>query len=231
MNIAKVLFEFLSFPKFTKETLKDVVEFPNESRQLLESALERGRGLILLSGHFSNWELVALAVGAFSPKKLSIIVHPFHNTAVDNLANKYRGLLGNSTVPMDNAVRASLSTLRENGIVALLADQSAAKEVAPAKFFGIEAPTYQGPALFALRTRASVQVGFAARKDDGTYRLDLHELEYGDLKDTSDECVVELTQRHVSALEEFIRKNPGDWLWFHKRFKHLEVFQEKLREK
>jgi KDO2-lipid IV(A) lauroyltransferase len=230
VNVATVFFEFLYFPRFTRENLHEVVEFPDESRHLIESALDRGRGLILISGHFSNWELVAFAVGAFSPKHFSIIVHPFHNKAVDKLANRYRGLLGNSTVPMGNSIRASLSTLRENGIVALLADQSSAKESLAANFLGIDVPTYQGPSMFALRTRAAVQFGFLIRKDDGTYRLHLHEIDYNDLKDDSEASVVKLTQRHVSALEELIKKYPENWLWFHRRFKNVPAFQEKLRE-
>ena len=228
VNVATVFLEFLYFPKFTKESLKDVVEFPNESQRLIESAIERGRGLILISGHFSNWELVALAIGAFSPKRFMIIVHPFHNKVFDKFANKYRGLLGNSTVPMEHSVRASISTLRENGIVALLPDQSSAKESLPARFFGTDVPTFQGPSLFALRTRAAVQFGFLIRKDDGNYRLHLHEIEYSDLKDVSEAAAAELTQRHVNALEEFIRRYPENWLWFHKRFKHVQVFQERL---
>jgi len=229
VNVATVFFEFLYFPKFTKENLHEVVEFPEDARHLIESAIERGRGLILISGHFSNWELVALAIGAFSPKQFSIIVHPFHNKAVDKFANRYRGLLGNSTVPMGNSIRASLSTLGENGIVALLADQSSAKESPAANFFGIDVPTFQGPSMFALRTRAAVQFGALVRKDNGTYRLHLHEIDYSDLQDDSEASVVELTQRHVRALEEFIRKYPENWLWFHRRFKNVPAFQERLR--
>lgn len=230
VNIATVFFEFLYFPKFTKENLKEVVEFPDEARCLIESALECGRGLILISGHFSNWELAAFAIGALSSKQFTIIVHPFHNKGVDRFANKYRGLLGNSTVPMENSVRASLSTLQENGVLALLADQSAARESPPSNFFGIDVPTFQGPAMFALRTSAPVQFGFVARKEDGTYRFHLQEIDYADLNDDSESSVAELTQRHVDALEEIIRKYPENWLWFHKRFKHVQAFQEKLRE-
>jgi KDO2-lipid IV(A) lauroyltransferase len=230
INVATVFFEFLYFPKFTKHRLRDFVEFPEESRRLIESAMNRGNGLVLMSGHFSNWELVALAIGAFSPKRFAVVVHPFHNKTVDAFTNKYRRHLGNSTVPMENSVRASISTLRENGIVALLADQSSAKESLPARFFGIDVPTFQGPALFALRTRAAVQFGFLIRKDDGTYRLHLEEIDYTDLKDASEKNAAELTQRHVDALEKAIREYPGNWLWFHRRFKHVPAFQEKLKE-
>ncbi|MCL4540444.1 MAG: hypothetical protein M1469_05650 [Bacteroidetes bacterium] len=229
VNIATVLFEFLYFPKFTRENLRNFIDFSDEMYRLIESDLEKGKGLIMISGHFSNWELIALTVGALSPKNLLIIVHPFHNEAVDNVAEGYRSHLGNITVPMGKSIRAALNQLTSNGILALLADQSAAKESPTARFFGVEVPTFQGPSSFALRTGAAVQVGFMIRTEDGKYRVDLQRVDYNDLKDESEENVRELTQRHVNILEDYIRRYPDKWLWFHKRFKHVPAFQELLR--
>ena len=228
VNIATVLFEFLYFPKFTKKNLEEVVEFKEESRRLVEDALKKGKGLIMMSGHFSNWELIALTIGACFPGKMQIIVHPFHNKAVDKVAEAYRGHLGNSTVPMANAIRAALTQLRSNAIVALLADQSAARESASSTFFGIDVPTFQGPASFALKTGAEMQAGFLIRMEDGTYLVDLRKIDHDDLKDDSEESVRKLTQRHVAILENFIREHPSDWLWFHKRFKHVDAFHDML---
>ncbi|HQT91952.1 MAG TPA: hypothetical protein PL001_07980, partial [Candidatus Kryptobacter bacterium] len=230
VNIATVLFEFLYFPKFTPDNLRDFVEFTADSRALIETGFSKGRGLVMMSGHFSNWELIALAIGASFPGKIQIIVHPFHNKAVDRLADSYRRHLGNSTVPMANSIRAALTWLKSNGIVALLADQSAAKESAPARFFGIEVPTFQGPSSFALRTRAEMLAGFLIRRENGTYLVDLRRIEYSDLKDESEESVSELTQRHVAMLEDVIRKHPTDWLWFHRRFKHTPEYQKAIEE-
>lgn len=228
VNVATVLFEFLYFPKFTKENIKEIVEFSEESRRMVEAALEKGRGLILMGGHFSNWELIALTIGASFPGRMLIIVHPFHNKAVDRVAESYRQHLGNSTVPMANSIRASLTHLRSNGILALLADQSAAKESGPARFFDIDVPTFQGPASFALRTRSDIQTGFLIRRENGTYVVELRNISIEDLEDDSEENVRELTQRHVSILEEYVRKYPSDWLWFHRKFKHVSEFQEML---
>ncbi len=230
VNVVTVLFEFLCFPKFTRESLREFVDFSGDMYRLIESDLERGKGLVMISGHFSNWELIALTVGTLSPKNLLIIVHPFHNETVDRVAERYRAHLGNETVPMDKSIRAALSQLTSNGILALLADQSPAKESPTAKFFGIDVPTFQGPASFALRTGAAVQVGFMIRNGDGSYRVDLQRVDYSDLTDESEESVRELTQRHVSLLESYIRKYPENWLWFHRRFKHVPAFHEALRQ-
>ncbi|HEY9166982.1 MAG TPA: lysophospholipid acyltransferase family protein [Candidatus Kryptonia bacterium] len=226
INVATVFFEFLYFPRFTEKSLGELVEFRDESRELIESALAKGKGLVMISGHFCNWELIAFSVGRFYPKRFLVIVHPLSNRAADVLTDKYRRLLGNSTVPMGNSIRAALTELHSNGIVALLADQSAAKESAPAKFCGIEVPTFQGPASFALKTGAAVHVGFLIRKEDGRYSVELKEIDCSDLKDDSEESVKELTQRHVTVLEEYVRRYPEWWLWFHRRFKHVPAYQE-----
>jgi len=215
---------FLCF-RFTLEKLSSLVDFSEDSRKLMEEGLRKGNGLVMMSGHFSNWELIALAIGAHYPGRMQIIVHPFHNKAVDALVDKYRTRLGNSTVPMANAIRASLARLKSNGIVALLADQSAAKESAPATFFNVTVPTFQGPSSFALRADSTVLGGFMVRKPDGTYKVELTEIKSSDLRDGSEENVRELTQRHVSLLEEYIRKYPSDWLWFHRRFKHVPEYK------
>ena len=229
VNVATVLFEFLYFPKFDAKSLRELVEFPEKSRNLIKAALSRGKGLVMISGHFSNWELIAFSVGLFAPERFLVIVHPLHNKVVDELTDRYRCLLGNSTVPMGNSIRASLVRLKENKIVALLADQSAAKESAPAVFCGVEVPTFQGPASFALKTGAAVHTGFLIRNEDGRYRVELEEIDFSDLND-SEEGVRTLTQRHVARLEEYVRKYPGNWLWFHKRFKHVPAFQKLLAE-
>ncbi|MGC8594167.1 MAG: lysophospholipid acyltransferase family protein [Candidatus Kryptoniota bacterium] len=226
INFATVLLEFLYFPKFNQRRLKNLVEISEGALKMMNKALEKGRGLILMSGHFSNWELNALAVGNALAKKPMVIVHPFHNRFVDKIVNRYRSLLGNVTVPMDASVRAALSTLRGNGVLALLADQSASRESAVSNFFGLEVPTYQGPATFALRTGAVLQMGFLVRESDGRYKFELHEIDYSDLKGTDEEKAVALTQRHVTLLEDYIRRYPDLWLWFHRRFKHLRSFQE-----
>jgi len=228
VNFATVLLEFLYFPKLNQSRLERLVEIPEDALKMMEGALKKGKGLILLSGHFSNWELNALAVGNVLTRKPMVIVHPFHNRFVDKIVNHYRSLLGNVTIPMEASVRGALITLRDNGVLALLADQSASRESPASIFFGMEVPTYQGPATFALKTGAALQMGFLVRKSDGKYKFELHEIDYSDLMGTNEENVVTLTQRHVTLLEDYIRRYPHLWLWFHRRFKHLKSFQETL---
>lgn len=182
--------------------------------------MERGTGLILMSGHVSNWEWLCIGVPKSLGITLTAIIHPMHNPRVDDLVEGYRSMHGNRVVPLGVAIRDIIRSLRSNRTVALLADQSGPSGALYVKFFGRYAATYEGPAMFALRTGAPLVMGFSVRQEDGTYEVEFEEMKTDDLTDGSQEDIQELTRRHVRCLERAIRRHPESWLWQHKRWKH-----------
>ncbi len=130
-------------------------------------------------------------------------------------------MFGLKIISMDMSVREILRTLQQGGIIALAADQSATKESVSAKFFGREVPTFQGPAIFCLKTGAPIILGGAVRQNDGNYTMRLVQVPSDDLMSASEENVLELTQRQVQMTEELIRQYPEQWMWMHKRWKHV----------
>ena len=72
-------------------------------------------------------------------------------------------------------------------------------------------------------------IGFMIRKSDGTYEVVLEEIPTSDLVESTDEKIIELTQRHTAMLEKYIRLYPDHWLWMHRRWKHTweSVHKEK----
>jgi KDO2-lipid IV(A) lauroyltransferase len=104
----------------------------------------------------------------------------------------------------------------------MLADQSAPKEGSiRVKFFVPDVPVFEGAAKFALKTGASVIFCVAERNSDHTYTIELKEIYTTAYGTYSEESIRKLTEAHAALLEEAIRKNPGHWLWFHRRFKHV----------
>jgi KDO2-lipid IV(A) lauroyltransferase len=190
----------------------------------------RGKGVILLSGHFGNWELLAYSAGLFSGLPALIIVKPQKNKVADDLLNSYRMQRGNSVISMYNAAFTIFKQLKKGGVVALLADQSATKDKdIYIDFFGIPAATYESPAELALKLDVPIVMGFAVRQSDGTYSVDLQEIKHDDLEHNK-EGIEELTRRHVSALENAIRANPNHWAWQHRKWKHTDQFMERMNE-
>jgi Kdo2-lipid IVA lauroyltransferase/acyltransferase len=178
--------------------------------------------LIMLSGHFSNWELIALATGSAVQTPITIIVKTQTNKIVDAVINKHRTKLGNIVVPMELSVREILSTISRGGIVAMVADQSAPKESVFVEFFGRAVATFQGPAVFALRTAAPLQMGVMVRQPDFTYEVIFEEIDYSDISEYNEKNVYELTQRHTALLEKYIRLYPDQWMWTHRRWKNIK---------
>ena len=120
-----------------------------------------------------------------------------------------------------DSIREMLRLLREKQAVGIVADQTAAKESISVSFFGREVPTYEGPAMLSLKTGAPLVAGFAVRLSDGSYEARFCEVPSSDLKEYSKENVAELTRRHVAVTESVIRQHPEQWMWMHKRWKHV----------
>ncbi len=217
VNFFITLFEFVSFPKLRADDFKKFVKF--ENIECVRESLSLGNGLILMSGHFGNWELSAIVSGLEIGKPLNVIVKTQRNKLVDAEINKWRCWFGNRVIPMEKAFRESLKILSSGGIVALLADQSAPREGLYINFMGRPAATFAGPAVMSLKSKAPIVMGFAIRDKNFNYRIVFERLNF-EFSSENEEEVLKLTRLHTSMLEKYIRFYPDHWLWFHRRWKH-----------
>ncbi len=217
VNLGITFFEFMGFANLKISDFDGFVKL--ENFDVVVEALKKGKGLILMSGHFGNWELSAIATGIKIGKPLNVIVKKQRNKFVDREINKWRCWFGNKVIPMEKAFRESLRILSEGGIVALLADQSAPKEGLYVNFLGRPASTFTGPAIMSIRTGAPIVMGFAIREENYGYRIVLEKIDFTP-SESEDENIIKLTQLHTSILEKYIRLYPDHWLWFHRRWKH-----------
>ena len=218
VNLITTMFEMMWIPRLTDDIIAEQIHVLNP--EVFTNALRRGKGMILMTGHFGNWEWMSVGTARLFKQSYTVVVHPIHNPGVDRLVEHWRTMYGNRIVPMGLAIREIIRTLRERGVVAMIADQSGPSGSYYVRLFGRHAATYEGPAVFALRSGAPVLMGLSVRRPDGSYELEIEELPTQDLKGLTDENLHELTRRHVRALERGIRKHPELWLWQHKRWKH-----------
>ena len=217
-NYGIAMMEFLSFPKLDDRTLRTLVHVRNPEVMIAGHA--QGKGMVMLSGHFGNWELIAFAVAWMTGLPFTIIVQTQSNKSVDRVINELRCSRGNRVIPMGMSVREILKSLQSGGIIAIAPDQSGPMEGVFVDFFGRSVATHQGPATFALRMGAPMQFGFMIRQEDGSYEVILEEVPSADLVGDTKEHITELTQRHTAMLERYIRQYPDHWLWMHRRWKN-----------
>ncbi len=192
---------------------------------VIERALSRGKGLILMSGHFGAWELLVSSLRLLLGVPFVIIVQTQRNRRINALVDRLRSRFGNLTVPLGPSIRQVMTALREGKVVAILGDQSGPRESVFVDFFGRPAATHRGPAAFSLRNDTPIVMVFLVRQRDGTYDALFEEVDRSGLAGSGEENVIELTRRHTRVLEAYIRRYPDHWLWMHKRWKHTAYYE------
>lgn len=217
-NLGITLVELLYLKKLKNEELQNYISY--ENIELINELLKKNKGLLLLSGHYGNWEYLAYSAGVFSRKPLNVIVKSQKNKKLNRILNSYREKSGNKLIPMNKAALEIVRVIKNKGMVALLADQAASKtKDIFVDFFGRPAITYEAPAKLALKFDIPIIMGFAERQNNNKYKVKLFEINFEDIKN-NDNAVELLTKRHVELLEDQIRKNPNQWAWQHNRWKH-----------
>jgi len=218
-NISATFLELLWLKNLTKEGIQQRVAIDNID--LLEQLRGKQKGIVFLTAHFGSWELAIQAISVYTNAHVCTIAKAQSNIFVDRVINQWRMLFGLKIIPMGVSVREIIRTLQQGEIIALAADQTAPKESVSVEFFGRHVPTFQGPAVFSLKTGAPIILGCTVRQKDGNYKMHLVQVPGDDLVGFSDEHVLELTKRQVRLTEEIIRQYPEQWMWMHKRWKHV----------
>ena len=211
-----MIIEFIRFPNMDKNYLENKVIFDNP--ELIKQAYSQKNGVICLSGHFGNWELMAAAISQLGFPMVAIAKEQ-RNKLVDRLISLHRASQGIATMTLGIALRGVMKSLRANKGVAILADQDAGREGIFVNFLGRPSSTAQGPAMFALKTKAPIIFGCVVRGEKGKHTVYLKQIDHSDLDGPTPENIHILTQRHAKALEEFVTKWPDHWFWMHKRWK------------
>lgn len=218
LSFAITLVEILYLPYLKKDDLRDAVECSNP--ELIINKFNEGKGVILLSSHFGNWEFIAISVAIQIQLPFSVIVKPLRNPLVFEWMNKARTKFSNEIVPLGISIRKTYQTLKEKKIVAMVADQRGPAEGVKVDFFGKKVSIYTGPAVLALKTGAPLICGIPIRGKDYKYKTTLVEISLDNLPEGEDEKVLEISQRYTSFLEAVIRDHPEQWLWMHNRWKY-----------
>jgi KDO2-lipid IV(A) lauroyltransferase len=217
-SFAIALAEILYIPGMSKEDIKKQVDCNNV--ELIREKYEENNGVILLSAHFGNWEFMATSLAAQLNIPISVVIKPQRNPYVTNWMNKVRTKWNNEIVPLGISIRQTYQTIKDKKIVAMVADQRGPEESIKINFFGRNLTVLTGPAALSLKTGAPILYGISVRQDDYSYKSVMTEISNENLPESNEEKIKELSQRHMTYLEGYIRKYPEQWLWMHKRWKH-----------
>ncbi len=212
------LIEILFIPFMTKKQIENAVVCKNA--ELVKDYYNQKKGLIVLSGHFGNWEYIALSVSTKINIPFHVVVKSQRNPYVDAYLNRARTRWINKIVPLGVSIRKIYSELKEKNIIAMVADQRGPSDGLRVNFFGRQSSIYPGPAQLAIKTKVPILYGITVRQPDNTYVTQISEISLQNLPEGEEEQVREVSQRHMVVLEAAIRKNPEQWLWMHNFWKY-----------
>ncbi|MBN2340255.1 MAG: lysophospholipid acyltransferase family protein [Deltaproteobacteria bacterium] len=189
------------------------VFIPQRSRCALNEALSLNKGVIFITGHIGNWELMAIHLA-----DLGFPIHTMARASYDNrftrLIQRERERFGVHAIyrGQPGVTAKMVRALKQGQILGVLIDQDTSVNSVFVPFFNEDANTPSGAAAFAIRTQTPVVLGTIKRKRTGAHRIDIEQVQLPD-------DVTEATALLTRKLEERIRKQMSQWVWFHQRWK------------
>jgi KDO2-lipid IV(A) lauroyltransferase len=214
-HFGAVLFELLKAGRLSPDEVLRLSEFEGQDR--VAAAYERGRGVLLFTGHFGFWEINAL-VHALAIAPISVLARPLDNPGLNAWLERIRSRTGNTVLYRQGAIRKVMRELAANRCVAMLIDQHLHSDVVYVDYFGRPAATTSALAALALRTGAPVIPAFALPLPGGRYRF-VYEHPVDPPASDAPDAVTQFTQRCTDVLEMYVRRHPELWLWMHRRWR------------
>jgi len=217
-NLGWLLAEFCQMPRYTPEMTQSFIRYEGLEHYL--AARERGKGVLVLTGHLGAWELSSF-YHSLMGYPMSIVIRRLDNALVDDLVNHIRCLHGNQVLHKDDFARGLLASMRRGETVGILMDTNMTPpQGAFVDFFGHLACTGSGMARVAIKTGAQVLPGFLLWEESTRQYV----LRFGapltlPISDDVEADTLAHTALFTKVIEDYIRKYPDQWLWVHRRWK------------
>ena len=225
VNLVLMLVDFVKNQGISREALLKKVTFKNE--KVLTNALAEGKKVILMTGHYGNWELVALSIAA-KFGDMTIIGRDLDASNMNMILKQNREQFGIELIDKKGAMKSMISVLKNGRMLGLLVDQNTSEnEGLLVDFFGKPVRHTPSAAILGRRFDALIIPVFITTDDHVGYTLTFYEPIVTDKTENKDEDILRSVQQQAKTTEEVIRKKPEEWFWLHKRWKNQ--FEERYQ--
>lgn len=182
--------------------------------------MQEGNGVLMVTGHYSNFEIIGYLMGLFGFEVYSI-ARPLDNKFISKYLYGVRARGGQIIIDKKGAAELMGQISARGATLAFIADQDAGRKGIFVDFFGRKASTYKSIGLLAITNNIPIVVGYSRRLDNrfffeiGVSRIITPE-EWAE----KDDPLEWVTAEYTSAIEQFIRQDPSQYWWLHRRWKH-----------
>ena len=221
VNIARCLCELVKIDAI-RGRADDYIEMVGV--EYAYETLAQGRGLIAVTGHIGNWELLAAAC-AWKGFSVAAVARRIYAKHLNDILVSFRARQGVATIVRENphSARQILGALKANTVLAMLIDQDTRVPSISVPFFGRLARTPVAAAALAIRRDIPAMAVFIQRRPQGGHRVTFHPPFVVERSGDRRADVRALTRQFNAALEEQIRKNPAEWVWWHRRWRRAPL--------
>lgn len=181
--------------------------------------MQGGQGLLLITGHYGNFELMGYLLGVFGFNIYSI-ARPLDNRFINNYLYGIREKKGQKIIDKKGASEQMQQLAEDNATLCFIADQDAGKKGLFVDFFGRKASTYKSIALLAMSYNMPIGIASCRRIDDRFFfHIEIDRMIMPDEWKDKDDPITWLTAEYTKAIEDFVRLDPNQYWWLHRRWK------------
>jgi KDO2-lipid IV(A) lauroyltransferase len=215
-HFGSLLFATVRMLRMPEAKVRRLVTF--EGLEHFDAAAAEGNGFIGLTGHFGNWELMALAL-SLEGRTLAVIGRELDNPLLEPYLSGLRGRFGNTVIAKDGAMRETLKVLRRGKAVGFLLDQDALGSGVFTRFHGRWASTHPTAGLLAVKYGLPIVPIFNRVHSDGTLTVVIHPPLRVSSTGHPERDIWIATQLMTRCIEAAGRHDPARWFWMHRRYK------------
>lgn len=215
-NFTYLWFEVLQAGKLKNDNFEK--HFVLHNFELLEKAIADKKGIVLVSGHFGNFEWIARLFGLLQ-WPIAGIAKKQKNRLVDDFIRKRRELNGAEVIYTKTAIKDGLRFLQKGGALGIIGDQDARHKGIFVDFLGIPSSTAVGLSVFHLRSQAPLIFIIAIRTKYAHFEIFAEKIETEAEPKVTDASIRTVTQAYSDVLTKWVRKYPEQWFWMHRRWK------------
>jgi KDO2-lipid IV(A) lauroyltransferase len=228
-HIAMLAIDILFTPRLVKKyNWRDYSWYKSVERA--KWLMQEGKGILMVAAHYSNFEIMGYLLGLFGFNIYSV-ARPLDNKFVSRYLYKVRRQAGQKIIDKKGAAELMAKLSSSGATLCFIVDQDAGRKGIFVDFFGRKASTYKSIGLLAITNNIPIAVGYSRRLDNRFYfEIGINRIIFPEEWIGQDEPLTWITAEYTKAIEEFVRQDPSQYWWLHRRWKHRPIEEGRISQ-